>query len=116
MKSRQRVTVYLPNPTPSVVLPSNLARVLDRVIGSKGISSLELSVVGCLNPVRAISYLKKRGAIILTDRRDVVDSEGVTHPRVAHYIYVGWVPSTSPLIHDNRTQTIFENQKENDSE
>jgi hypothetical protein len=92
MSKRQKLTVSLPNLTPTITLPRHLGRVLQHVIdsGSEGVNSFELTRAGSLNPTRAISDLRKRGALISRELRDVEDSFGEIHPGVAHYIYCGW--------------------------
>jgi hypothetical protein len=101
MNKPQKLTVSLPNLTPTVTLPRHPGRTLEHVIasGTKGISTLELIEAGCLNPSAAISAIKKQGALIQKELRNVEDSNGEVHPRVAHYTYFGWrfdAASTNP--------------------
>lgn len=92
MSKRQNLNVNLPNLIPTVTLPRHLGKVLQHIInaGSEGVTSFELSSFGCLNPIGAISHLKKRGALISTELRDFTDPLGEIHHRVAHYTYYGW--------------------------
>jgi hypothetical protein len=103
MNQRRYLTVSLPNPKPSVTLPRRVGEVLVHVrdSGPRGISSMALLELGCLNPTNAISALKKSGALIETELREVVDRRGENHPRVAHYAYYGW--RSEPNCHNDTT-------------
>jgi hypothetical protein len=92
MSKRQHLTVNLPNHKPTVTLPLQLGKTLQHVIesGTKGISTLELTEAGCLNPANAISDIRKQGALIMRELRPAEDSRGEVHRRVAHYTYCGW--------------------------
>jgi hypothetical protein len=94
MSKPQKLTVSLPNRTPAVTLPRHLGKTLEQVIasGTRGISTMKLIEAGCLNPAKAISTIKKQGALILKELKDTEDSKGEVHPRVAHYYYLGWQP------------------------
>jgi hypothetical protein len=92
MSKPQKLTVSLPNLTPTVALPRHLGKTLEQVIasGTKGISTMKLIEAGCLNPAKAISAIKRQGGLILKELKDTADSQGEIHPRVAHYTYCGW--------------------------
>ncbi len=92
MKKRQKLTVNLPNLTPFVTLPRYQGKVLREIIdsGCEGINTLQLTEAGCINPAKAVSFLRKKGALIASELRDVEDSRGEIRPQIAHYKYCGW--------------------------
>ena len=93
MNKGNMLTLDLPNLTPTVILPRHLGKTLKYVVaaGTKGISTVELVEAGCSRPSQAISNIKKHGAFIRKELRDVEDKYGEVHPRVAHYTYCGWL-------------------------
>jgi hypothetical protein len=88
----QQMTVDLPNLIPTVTLPLRLAKVLKLLIEAeeRTINTIELGAAGCINSANAISKLRKLGARIEKKLKPAMDSHGDTHPRVAHYCYLGW--------------------------
>jgi hypothetical protein len=92
MRKNQKITVLLPNLTPTVDLPPRLGKSLEHVIasGAAGISTIGLSYAGCLDPAKAISELRNYGAMIGKELKATEDKRGELHLRVAHYRYCGW--------------------------
>lgn len=91
--SKSNTTVFLPNPVPEVTLPQHLAAPLKMLIAARaeGVTTLLLQKAGCLHPAHAVSKLRKRGAVIETQRCQAADSQGAVHKGVARYVYKGWV-------------------------
>jgi hypothetical protein len=79
------------------MLSHQLGKALKLIIEAdiEGINSLQLFEAGCISAQSEISKLRKQGALIETQRRDAIDSNGEIHPSVAHYIYIGWDHSSS---------------------
>lgn len=92
MGKRQKVTLRFPAPFGEMTVPRHVEKVLRLVQGSgtTGISTLELTEAGCINPGKAICRLRKWGAVIVTELKDVMDAKGEIRPLVAHYRFHGW--------------------------
>jgi hypothetical protein len=75
----------------AAVLPHRLALTLALIInsGKGGISSLELINCGLQSVLNHVSVLRKKGAIIETQRRTAVDRNGYWHKGIAHYVFIG---------------------------
>jgi hypothetical protein len=92
MSKRQKVTLKFPAPFGEMTVPRHVEKVLRLVqgSGSTGISTLGLTEAGCINPGKAICKLRKLGAVIVTELKDVLDPKGEIRPQVAHYTFRGW--------------------------
>ncbi len=95
MPKPKKITVELPNMTHSVELSPSLALTLQLMIfwsDRGGISTFQLLEAGVLSVRDSVCLLRKAGAIINTDLKDVENAFSLSsHKGVAHYTYKGWV-------------------------
>jgi hypothetical protein len=73
-------------------LSSSLGHALQHIInsGKVGISSVGLAEKDVLNPSKAVSRLKAKGAFIETQMKPTKAKSGKDHKAVAYYTYKGW--------------------------
>ena len=95
MPKPEKITVELPNMMRSVELPPSLALTIQLIIfwsDRGGVSTLQLIEAGVMSVHKSVCLLRKAGAIIHTDLKDVENAFSLSsHKGVAHYTYKGWV-------------------------
>lgn len=67
-----------------------LSKVVEILSTNEYVNTFEFRRLGIASPPQCIAELKKRGAIIEKETKDVTDELGIVYEGIAHYKFVGW--------------------------